>query len=186
MNPLKRRRVLQGMCRVDVEKTAAVGAQLLDDHLRSRRTNRNMLFRNGLSIGIRRRLDQRHRLIRPERLHHALRHEHQCPDDRQRQKDVEHASGQVVPEVADRLCRTPDESANQSDQYGHSRGRRHEVLHGQPEHLRQIAQRRLAAVALPVRIRGEADGRVHRQIGRHGGHAAADSAASRCCIRCRA
>ena len=40
-----------------------------------------------------------------------------------------------------------------------------------PEHLRQIAQRRLAAVALPVGVGGEADGRVHRQIGRHGGHA---------------
>ena len=36
------------------------------------------------------------------------------------------------------------------------------------EHLREIAHRRLAAVALPVRVRREADGRVERRVRAHG------------------
>ena len=43
---------------------------------------------------------------------------------------------------------------------------RDEVLHIQPQHLGQVAHRRLAAVALPVRVRGEAHGRVERRVGR--------------------
>ena len=57
------------------------------------------------------------------------------------------------------------EAADQRDQHGDAGRRRQEVLHGEPEHLRQIAHRRLAAVALPVRVRGEADRGVHRRIG---------------------
>ncbi len=37
--------------------------------------------------------------------------------------------------------------------------------------MRQVAERRFAAVALPVRVRGEADAGVERQIGRGANHA---------------
>jgi hypothetical protein len=40
------------------------------------------------------------------------------------------------------------------------------VLHRQPEHLRQIGQRALAAVVLPVGVGDEADGGVEGEIGR--------------------
>ena len=56
----------------------------------------------------------------------------------------------------------------EGDQHRHAGCRRDEVLHGQPEHLRQVAHRRLAAVALPVGVGGEADGRVERRVGRDG------------------
>jgi hypothetical protein len=46
-------------------------------------------------------------------------------------------------------------------------GGRHEVLDGQAQHLGEIAHRRLAAVALPVGVRREADGGVERRVGRH-------------------
>ena len=83
---------------------------------------------------------------------------------RQRQQDVERAARQVDPEVADglgRCCRAKPRIKRH--QHGHARRRRDEVLHGQAQHLRQVAHRRLAAVALPVGVGGEADGGVERQ-----------------------
>ena len=55
-------------------------------------------------------------------------------------------------------------AANERDEHRHSSCRGHEVLHGQAEHLRQVAERRLAAVALPVRVRREADCRIPRKV----------------------
>ena len=133
--------ILKRMRGVDVEEPAAVGAELLDDDLRRGRPNGDMLLRHGLSVRIRCRLKQRNRLVRPKRLHDALRHQQQGPNQRQRQQDVERAAGQIDPEIADRLRRSPRESANQRHQHRHARRRRNEVLHGQPEHLRQITQR---------------------------------------------
>jgi hypothetical protein len=46
--------------------------------------------------------------------------------------------------------------------------RGHEVVVGEPGHLREIAHGRLTAVRLPVRIRGERHGRVECQRRRHG------------------
>ncbi len=47
----------------------------------------------------------------------------------------------------------------------HARGGRDEVLHGQRQHLGEIAHGRLAAVALPVGVGGKADGRVPGRVG---------------------
>ena len=45
-------------------------------------------------------------------------------------------------------------------------------MHGEAEHLGQMAHRGLAAVVLPVGVGDEADGGVEREIGRHGVEAA--------------
>ena len=114
------------------------------------------------------RLEQRHRVGRGERLHHALRDEDEGDHERQRQQDVERAAREIDPEVADRGARAPRETADQRDQHRHAGRRRHEVLHGEAEHLRQVAQRRFAAVALPVRVRREARRGIERRVGRDG------------------
>ena len=79
---------------------------------------------------------------------------------RQRQQDVERAAGQIHPEVADGPGGVARKPARQRDQHRHAGGRRDEVLDRQAEHLGQVAQRGLAAVALPVGVGGEADGGV--------------------------
>jgi hypothetical protein len=94
--------------------------------------------------------------VRAERLHHALGDEPERPEEGERQQDVERRAREIDPEVADRLGRASGESTDQRDGDRHARRRRHEVLHGQREHLREIAHGRLAAVALPVGVRREA------------------------------
>ncbi len=85
-------------------------------------------------------------------------------DQRQRQQDIDRGAYQVVPEVADRGAGAPRQSANQCHQHRNAAGRREKVLHSQPQHLRQVAHRRFAAVALPIRVGGEAGRRVEGQI----------------------
>ena len=90
----QRARVLERMRRVGVEEAAAVGAELLDGVLRGDRPLRDDLLgafqRRRLGVGV-------------EVLRHAADDQHQRDDDRERQQDVEHAAGQIDPEVADRL-----------------------------------------------------------------------------------
>jgi hypothetical protein len=64
------------------------------------------------------------------------------------------------------LARAAREAPDQRDEDRQARRRRDEVLDGEPEHLREGAERRLARVSLPVRVRGEADGRVERGLRR--------------------
>ena len=85
---------------------------------------------------------------------------------RERQQDVEGRTRQVDPEIADRLRRVAGNAPRQGDQHGHARRRRDEVLHGQRQHLRQVAHRRFAAVALPVGVGGEADRGIERGVRR--------------------
>ncbi len=99
-------------------------------------------------------------------LHHALRHERERQHERQRQQHVERAPREVDPEAADALRRPPREPAEQRDEHRHARRRRDEVLHRQAQHLGEVAHRRLAAVALPVGVGGEAHRRVERHLGR--------------------
>ena len=159
------------MRRVDVEKAAAVGAQLLDRDLRSSRSHRHRDFGYQLAIGSLDRLHQGGGIVRFEVLNDALRNKHERKDQRQRQQDVERGAHQVEPEVADRRRGPAGQSADQGHQHRHAGGRRNKILHAQAEHLRQIAHRRFAAVALPVRVRGKADGGVERRIGTIGGKA---------------
>ena len=51
----------------------------------------------------------------------------------------------------------PCESPGQCGENRDPGGRRHEVLNGQRHHLDEVAQRRFAAVILPVRVGGETD-----------------------------
>jgi hypothetical protein len=146
------RRVLERVAGVDVEEAAAVRAELLDGLLRGDWTARQVVDRAA------------------QGLQHALRHEHDRADDRDRQQDIEAGADEVLPQVAeDRRVATPgDDASDQRDGDGDARGGRDEVLHGQPGHLAEVGERRLAAVELPVRVGDEGRGGVERQIPRPG------------------
>ena len=179
------------MRRVRVEEATAVGAEVLDSDLRRGRTEREGLRSDGrflghllargvlhrIAVGVldrlgrRGRLQQRHVLVSAEVLHDALRGEQQGDDERQRQQHVQRAARQIDPEIADALRGLAHEAADQRDQHGDAGRGRKKVLHRKSEHLSQITHRRLAAVALPVRVRGEADRGVHRRIGCDGAEA---------------
>ena len=93
----------------------------------------------------------------------------------ERQQDVEHAAGQIDPEVADGLRRTPGEAADQRDGQRDAGRRRDEVVHRQAGHLREIAHRRLAArsdcqLVLVTKLTAV----LNDEIWRHRGHAPAD------------
>ena len=118
----KRRRILQRMGRVHIEKPPAIGAELLDGNLRRSRADRDGLFgerrffcrRLPLLIKDRFAVFADHRLIkccrlkerdlgiRAECLHDALRHQDEREHERQRQQDIDRAPRQIDPEVPDR------------------------------------------------------------------------------------
>ncbi len=106
-----------------------------------------------------------------EGLDNALGDEDERPDEGDRQQDVERASGQVDPEVADRRGRLADQAAGQGDRDGDAGRGRDEVADGEPGHLGQVRHRGLAQVVLPVRIGVEADGRVVGKVGVDVAHA---------------
>ena len=103
-----------------------------------------------------------------ERLDHALGDEDEREHERERQQDVERRPGQVDPEVPDGLGRAAREASDERGERGHAGRGGDEVLDRQAQHLGEVAHRRLAAVPLPVRVAGEADGGVERRVGRHG------------------
>src|SRR6266508_3876105 len=90
---VERRGVLERVRRVHVEEPAAVGAQLLDGDLARRRAAGDQLGRT-LQCG--------HRGVTVEVLDHALAHEPEREQERHRQQDPHHGSGEVDPEVAER------------------------------------------------------------------------------------
>ena len=104
-------------------------------------------------------------------MRHALPHENKRGDDGQRQQHVERAAGEIDPEIADGLAGGPREGADQRHGKRDAGGSRHEILGGEPHHLRQIAERAFAAVVLPVGVAGEADRGVEGKVGRDGRHA---------------
>ena len=144
---------------IGVEEAAAIGAEHLDRHLRGDRADRDGLLgafqRGGVDIGT-------------ERLRHALPDQKQRGDDADRHQDVERASGDIDPEVADRLHRRAGEAADQNEREHDAGRRRQEVLVREADHLREVRHRAFAAVVLPIGVGDEADRRVERQIGRHG------------------
>jgi hypothetical protein len=106
-----------------------------------------------------------------ESLHDALADQRDRQQDRQRQQDVECRAHQIDPEVAQFRRFALHETARQGDQHRHAGRGRDEVLHGQAEHLRQVAHRRLAAVRLPVGVGSKAGGGIEGQVGRRRRHA---------------
>ncbi|KAI1692305.1 hypothetical protein Ddc_23681 [Ditylenchus destructor] len=105
-------------------------------------------------------------LVAVEVLDHALLDEDDREDEGQRQQQPQGAARHVGPEVADMAGQTRGEAADQREQHGDAGGGRDEVLHRQRQHLRQVAHRRFAAVALPVGVGHEADGSVEGRVGR--------------------
>ena len=69
-------------------------------------------------------------------------------------------STQKLPRVA---APAADEAPDQGDGDRQADRGRHEVLHGQPDHLGEVAHRGLAGVVLPVGVGDEADRGVERQ-----------------------
>jgi hypothetical protein len=85
---------------------------------------------------------------------------------RQRREHVEDRAHQVLPEVADALAAAPDDPAHERDRHDDPDARRQPVLDGQPDHLAEVAHRRLAAVVLPVGVRHERRDGVERHVPR--------------------
>ena len=78
--------------------------------------------------------------------------------------------GDVHPEVAQLVGAGPGEAADHRDRHDQADGGRHELLHGQPGHLGQVAHGGLAGVVLPVGVGHERCGGVPRGVRRDGGH----------------
>ena len=151
------------MRRIGVEKAAAVGAELLDDLLARHRADRDGLFR----------AFQRRRVNRSgERLRHAERDQHKRADESDRQENVEGDPRHIGPEIADRRRRGARKAAHQREGHGEAGRRGDEIMHGEADHLGQMAHRRLAGVVLPVGVGDEADRGVEGEIRRYAVEAA--------------
>ena len=160
------------MRRVDVEEAAAVAAELLDRDLRGGRAERQGLLSCAelltFLLELERLLHQIHRLVGRKGLHHALRDQRAGKQERQRQQDVKGRARQVGPDTADAVRLLAREAARERDQHRHPGRRREEILHAEPQHLCEVAHRRLAAVALPVGVADEAHCGVERRVRRDG------------------
>ena len=155
--------VLERVRRIGVEEAAAVGAELLDDFLARHRSDRNGLlrpFERGRVDGA------------GESLRNAERHKDEGENHRDRQEDVERHPGQIDPEIADRRGGRAGESAHQREGHREAGRGRQEVVHGEAEHLGQMAHRGLAGIVLPVGVSDKTVRGVEREIGRHGVEAA--------------
>ena len=146
------------MGRIGVEKAAAVGPELLDDFLARHRADRDGLFR-----AFQRRCVDRS----GERLRHAERDQHKRADQSDRQQNVERDPGQIGPEIADRGRRGARKAAHQREGHREAGRRGDEIVHGEADHLGQMAHRRLAGIVLPVGVGDEADRGVEGEIRRH-------------------
>ena len=143
---------------VRVEEAAAVGAELLD----------RLLARHGADGNDLLRPFQRRRFDRAgERLRNAERDKRERDKDGDGQEHVERAAREIDPEVSNCRRFSAGESAHQRKRHRETRRGRHEVMHGETEHLREMAHRRLAAVVLPVGVGDEGKRGVEGKIGRN-------------------
>ena len=149
------RRVLERHRRVDVEEAAAVGPEQLDRLLRGDRALGERLLEPG---------DGRDGRVVAEALQRPLREQEQASDHRQRQQDVEQHAGEVDVEVAQLARRARRQSADEGRQHRDPDRGGGEVLDREAEHLREVGERRLAGVELPVRVRDERSGGVERDV----------------------
>ena len=143
----QRRRILEWVRRIRRKGSAAVGAEFLDRFLRGERPDHTL------------RMLTRHRR-EPEtavpRLHHTLSEQDRRDDHTERQKDSDTGASQIDPEVADQpVTASIHQSPDQCDRHCHPDRSRHEILHREAEHLREIAHHGLGRVRLPVGVRDE-------------------------------
>ena len=158
----ERRRVFKRMGRVGVEEPAAVRAQLLDGDLRGGRPDGNQLLgeRNGLHHRVARGIldgipvasvwaagrwlaAAGRSLIWAKRSAPRPARPAPAPDDhRQRQQDIQRGAGQVDPEVAEVGCLRRAKPRMKATRMAMPGRGRDEVLHGQPQHLGQVAHGR--------------------------------------------
>ena len=105
----------------------------------------------------------------PARVCTAPEADHHDPgQEGDREQDVEHAAGDVDPEVADGGRVPAREAPGHGDCHRDPDGGAHELLHGEHADLGEVRHGRLAAVVLPVRVRHERDDRVEAERLRHG------------------
>ncbi len=147
------------MGRVGVEEAAAVRAEHLDRDLARHGAQRDRL----LGALERRRIDIRRRASAECRSRPGT-----ARRDADRQQHVERATREVDPERTDGRGRSARETADERHGERDAGRGRQEVLVRQPQHLREVGQRALAAVVLPVRVGDEARRRVEGEIRRHG------------------
>ncbi len=76
-------------------------------------------------------------------------------------------SGHIDPEIADGGRRGARKAAHQRESHRETGRRRQKVMHGEAEHLGQMAHRGLAAIILPVGVGDKAHRCVEREIRRH-------------------
>ncbi len=145
------------MCGVRSEEPTAVRAEFFDGLLTGHGTTRDRLSSTG------KRGDG---LVTTEVLDDPAHHQHEGGDDGQRQQDSHHDPGQVDPETPQSAGVSPGQTAHQGHRHRDAHGGRQEVLNRECPRLRRVSER-LPGVGLPVRVRDEADGGVHRLEGRH-------------------
>ena len=97
----------------------------------------------------------------------ALPDEHERPDDRDRQQDVQDPAREVHPVVAERLGAASREPAEQGDRDREAGGRGGEVADGQHRGLGQVGRAGLTGVVLPVGVGLEAHRRVEGEVRAH-------------------
>ena len=97
---------------------------------------------------------------------HAGGDEHDREDERDRQQDPDHATGEVDPEVAEAVGLRTEEPADQRHGDGDADRGRQEVLDREARHLDGVAHHLLGHVGLPVRVGHERDGVVEGHRGR--------------------
>ena len=136
----KRVRVFKGVRRVDPEEAAAVGSQLFDRDLAGGWAERDDLPGNGGAVLQHNRLEQIDGVIGRERLYDALGGDDEHDHDGQRDEDVEGHPHKVGPEAAEPGGFHPRESPDKREHHGDSRRGRDEVLHCQPERLREVGE----------------------------------------------
>ncbi len=172
------------MGRVGVGVTAAVRSQHLDRDLGSHRP-----FRDGLRVDHLRHhdrialcvldrvsvrvvlrhlhrflLDQGGSIVGLEVLDHTLRDQEQRGDQAKGQQQVVGEAHEIDPEIAHRFRRMPGDAAHERRRDGDADRRGKEIMAGQRDHLREIRHGRLAAVALPVGVGGEAGRGVEGEV----------------------
>ena len=156
---------------VGVEESAAVGAEFLDDLLRSHRTLRDGLLGDGvhyrLAVGIEAglpsaprcwhllRFHELHLVVGLQVLHHALRNQQQSADDAERQQHPQGGANHINPEVSDGFHLAASDAANECDGQRDADGCRRKVVVGKSGHLGEVAHRRFAGVGLPVGVGSE-------------------------------
>ena len=114
-----------------------------------------------------------------KRLRHAESDQDKRADERDRQENVKGDPGQIGPEIADRGRRGARKAAHQREGHREAGRRGDEIVHGEAEHLGQMAHRRLAGIVLPVGVGDEADRGVEGEIRRRQRRSRAGSAAGR-------